>query len=156
MQPALSPSSIQVLRGAAAFAAVLAERPVSKSEHFAVYHRPAGKLSTSRGAGAQAAVDPADRGGPPGGVLVVGYVIPKRLARRAVTRVAIRRQMRVAVQRHGAGLAAGDWTLRLRAPFTAQDFRSASSELLQRALRAELDVLLQAAAERRPARAAHS
>lgn len=79
---------------------------------------------------------------------MVGFVIPKRNARRAVTRVAIRRQMRAAVARHGAGLAAGEWALRLRVPWDPKQFRSATSAGLVEAVRAELDALLGAAARR--------
>jgi len=89
-------------------------------------------------------------GAPGGAGLVVGFVIPKRNARRAVTRVAIRRQMRAAVARHGAGLADGAWALRLRAPWDPKQFRSATSAGLIEAVRAELDALLGAAARRGP------
>jgi len=88
-------------------------------------------------------------GDPPGTGLVFGFVIPKRHAKRAVTRVAIRRQMRVAVARHRAGLAAGEWALRLRVPWNPKQFRSATSAGLVEAVRAELDALLLGAIARR-------
>jgi ribonuclease P protein component len=87
--------------------------------------------------------DPSEAG------LVLGFVIPKRHAKRAVTRVAIRRQMRAAVVRHGAGLAAGEWALRLRVPWNPKQFRSATSAGLVDAVRAELDALLLGAVARR-------
>lgn len=80
--------------------------------------------------------------------LVVGFVIPKRHAKRAVTRVAIRRQMRAAVVRHAAGLAAGEWALRLRVPWDPKRFRSATSAALAEAVHAELDALLRGAVAR--------
>jgi ribonuclease P protein component len=85
---------------------------------------------------------------PGAGPLVVGYVVPKRFARRSVTRVAVRRQMREAMRRHGARLAAGQWALRLRAPLDVRLFRSATSAALVQAVRAELETLLQAAGQR--------
>lgn len=89
-------------------------------------------------------------GAPSGPGLVVGFVIPKRHAKRAVTRVAIRRQMRAAVVRHGTGLAAGEWALRLRVPWDPKRFRSATSAALVEAVHAELDALLLGAAARQP------
>jgi ribonuclease P protein component len=133
---------VRPLRGSAGFTALLSGRPVSRSEHFAVYHRRPAELSTSEVHVVDLAVDPA--------ALRVGYVIPKRFARRAVTRVAVRRQMREAMRRHGAQLGPGLWALRLRAPLSTQTFRSATSVALVQALRAELDGLLRAAV-RRPA-----
>ncbi len=138
-----------MLRGAEHFTALLSGRPVSRTEHFAAYfaasQRSTDKLSTSTANMQMQAVD----GGPPGAGLVLGFVIPKRHAKRAVTRVAIRRQMRAAVARHGAGLAAGEWALRLRVPWDPKRFRSATSAGLVAAIRAELDALLLGAAARR-------
>ena len=127
-----------MLRGAERFAALLSGRPVSRTEHFAAYHRSTSKLST----GADGKLDPPVDGAPSGLGLVVGFVIPKRQAKRAVTRVAIRRQMRAAVARHGAGLAAGEWALRLRGPWDPKRFHSATSDALVQAVHAELNVLL--------------
>lgn len=133
-----------MLRGAERFAALLSGRPVSRTEHFAAYHRSTGKLSTGADDKQTQPVD----GVPPGPGLVVGFVIPKRHAKRAVTRVAIRRQMRAAVVRHGAGLAAGEWALRLRVPWDPKRFRSATSAALVEAVQAELDALLRGAVAR--------
>lgn len=72
----------------------------------------------------------------------VGCVVPKRHARRAVTRNLLRRQVRSAFERHLARLAAGCWLLRLRAPFAKSEFVSARSQALAAAARAELDGLL--------------
>jgi len=69
-------------------------------------------------------------------------VIPKRHARRAVTRNLLRRQIRAAVGRREAQLAHGLWLVRLRAPFDARQFRSAGSRALEVAARAELEGLL--------------
>lgn len=72
----------------------------------------------------------------------LGCLVPKRQARRAVTRNLMKRQARAAFARHQAALPRGLWLLRLRQPFPVDQFPSAASEALARAVRAELDRLL--------------
>ena len=74
----------------------------------------------------------------------LGCLVPKRHARRAVTRSLLKRQMRAAAERHADTLAPGLWLLRLRSGFATSQFPSASSEALREAARLELDTLLQA------------
>lgn len=76
----------------------------------------------------------------------LGCVVPKRHARRAVTRTLLKRQIRVAFERHAATLPGGLWLVRLRAPFSPAEFVSARSLLLSEAARTELDHLLAGAA----------
>lgn len=86
----------------------------------------------------------------------LGLVVPKRHARRAVTRNLVKRQMRavmtgvvVAAATAGqpvCGLARGLWVLRLKAPFDRGMFRSAASAALRVAVRDELGQLLTRAA----------
>jgi ribonuclease P protein component len=71
-----------------------------------------------------------------------GCVVPKRHARRAVTRSLLKRQLRSAFERHAAGLPAGLWLVRLRQPFAVAEFPSAASPALASAVRSELDTLL--------------
>ena len=71
----------------------------------------------------------------------LGLVVPKRHARRAVTRSLLKRQMRVAVQRE-SGMAGGMWVLRLCSPFDRGQFPSAASPALRGAARDELTVLM--------------
>jgi ribonuclease P protein component len=78
----------------------------------------------------------------PDGVQWGGCVVPKRHARRAVTRSLLKRQIRAALDRHAAVLPAGLWLVRLKAPFVPAAFPSAASAALDAAARAELDVLL--------------
>jgi ribonuclease P protein component len=86
---------------------------------------------------------------PPGqGDVWLGTVVPKRHAKRAVTRNLVKRQMRAAVERHAAGLAGGLWVLRLRLPFDRKQFSSAASDALRGAVRAELDAVLLRASQR--------
>ena len=84
----------------------------------------------------------------------LGLVVPRRHARRAVTRSLLKRQMRSAMADAVAGspLPPGLWVLRLRAPFDRAQFASAASSALRDSARSELRLLLQRAAE--PVRAA--
>ncbi|MEO7152234.1 MAG: ribonuclease P protein component [Burkholderiaceae bacterium] len=75
-----------------------------------------------------------------------GAVVPKRHARRAVTRTLIKRQIRVCAEHAGAELAAGLWVVRLRAPFDRLAFPSAASDALKAAARSELRTLIGRAA----------
>lgn len=83
----------------------------------------------------------------------LGAMVPKRWARRAVTRNAIKRQI-YAVASDGAGLPRAAHVVRLRAAFDRKEFVSASSDRLKAAVRAELRQLLARAA--RPASPAPS
>jgi ribonuclease P protein component len=72
----------------------------------------------------------------------LGFVVPKRWARRAVTRNLIRRQMREAARRHQQRIALGaEVLLRQRAALDRAHFTSAASVALRDAVRAELDQL---------------
>ncbi len=72
----------------------------------------------------------------------LGCVVPKRHAKRAVTRNLLKRQVRVAFERHAAALPAGLWLVRLRQPFVVTEFPSARSVALASVARVELDGLL--------------
>lgn len=71
----------------------------------------------------------------------LGYVVPKRHARRAVTRTLLKRQIR---QVFGTLpiLPPGLWVVRLRLPFDRKQFPSASSDALRAAAREELQFLI--------------
>jgi ribonuclease P protein component len=74
--------------------------------------------------------------------LWLGAVVPKRCARRAVTRTLLKREIRAAVQRLAPSLTPGLWVVRLRAPFDRTIFRSAASDALREAARSELHTVL--------------
>lgn len=78
--------------------------------------------------------------------LCLGCVVPKRHARRAVTRNLIRRQIYAAAGRARVGLPGGMWLVRLRQPFASSQYPSASSDVLRAAVRQELDKLFTKAA----------
>ncbi len=75
----------------------------------------------------------------------VGAVVPKRHAKRAVTRSLLKRQIYAAAERHRERLAPGLWIVRLRSAFDRSDFPSAASEPLRRGVHDELEALLDAA-----------
>jgi ribonuclease P protein component len=78
----------------------------------------------------------------------LGCMVPKRQARRAVTRNLLKRHMRESFRRHAAALPMGLWLLRLHAGFAKAEYPSARSDALAEAVRSELDRLLAAAARR--------
>ncbi len=65
-------------------------------------------------------------------------VVPKRLAKRAVTRNLVRRHMRVVMGEVHPSLPSGCWVVRLHAPIGVAMSVSARSALLASALRREL------------------
>ena len=148
------------------FERVLSAPPRVRSTHFVVHHLPVkpgraglksvdeSKLSTLA---APCVSDDVDKSIPSQGSastipaisIWLGTIVPKRLARRSVTRTLIKRQIRAAVERRSATLPAGLWVVRLRAPFEIARFPSAASDALRRAAREELDATLERAAQPR-------
>lgn len=68
----------------------------------------------------------------------LGALIPKRWAKRAVTRNAVRRQVYGVAHEFAARLNAGAHVVRLRSTFSRTAFPSASSTALKSAVRDEL------------------
>ena len=91
-------------------------------------------------------MEDSSRAAPLAGRIWVGAVVPKRHAKRAVTRSLLKREIYAAADRHRAGLAPGLWIVRLRASFDRALFPSAASVALRRAARSQLDALLADAA----------
>jgi ribonuclease P protein component len=73
-------------------------------------------------------------------------VVPKRFARRAVTRNLVKRQMRAVMAGSAVTLDGGLWVLRLKSALDRTAFPSAASPALRRAVRAELLKLMDRAA----------
>ena len=73
----------------------------------------------------------------------IGAVVPKRWARKAVTRNLIKRQIYALGPEQWANLPDADRVIRLRKSFDKQSFISASSLRLRIAVRTELNQLLQ-------------
>jgi ribonuclease P protein component len=168
--------AIQTLTKAEDFKRAMAQPWLAKSPHFAVHHlsegvqarRPA-SAAPGLSSGAQAvnhkAVDnsfenPVDKClDKLAQAAWAGYVVPKRHARRAVTRNLIRRQMRQVLidqQRQHSGLPSGIWVLRLRLGFDKALFPSAASNPLKQAVREELRQLMVTAMRRLQERTARA
>lgn len=77
----------------------------------------------------------------------LGTVLPKRHARRSVTRSLLKRQIRRAATAQ-SGLAPGLWVVRLRSPFAREPFTSASSPALRSCAAQELAQLMADASRR--------
>lgn len=121
------------LRTRAQFQALLARPAVARTAHFALHWLPPAAPDA-------AAPDGAALFAPPGAAWI-GALAPKRWARRAVTRNAIRRQIYAVADTLDPPLTAGARLVRLRAAFTVRQFPSAGSAALKRAVRVELQQL---------------
>jgi ribonuclease P protein component len=139
------------------FERVLRTRTRASSTHFAIHHLPerpsrphkpalARELSTGAAPILVEPVDDLPRQTP--AALWLGAVVPKRHARRAVTRTLLKRQIRSVVDARACALLGGLWVVRLRAPFDKARFPSAASDALRLCAREELELLLSAAALR--------
>lgn len=145
---------------AADFQRAMRTRPLGRSPHFMVHFLPAvDKLSTAPQSKGNAPVDDAVQNRTIENRL--GFVLPKRMVRRAVTRALIRHQARDLWFKHVAQAASpdtltssassaprGDWVLRVVTPWAKTDFPSAASEPLKQAVRQELTSLLQSCRQR--------
>jgi ribonuclease P protein component len=125
------------------FERVLAVAPRARSAHFALHHLADApgpgrrELSTGEAPMAEPAVDDSREMLPPPGRWL-GIVVPKRHARRAVTRNLVKRAVRAAGAVQGERLPAGLWIVRLRAPIATATFPSAASPALRRMVAGEL------------------
>ena len=138
------------------FQRLLAAPPCSRSAHFAVHHLGVGPMMP-RGRSVHASSTDLSTGGvhdrsPVVDSLASGYwlgcVVPKRHARRSVTRNLLRRQIRVVMTEHHPSLQQGLWLVRLRSPFAREQFPSAASDALRDAARKELSQVFSQAARR--------
>ena len=129
---------MQRLKTRAQFQAVLAGATVARTTHFALHRCP---LDAPAGQVASLFVSPEARPD-----VWLGAMVPKRWARRAVTRNAIKRQIYTVSAASGNALPASAHVVRLRAAFDRKEFVSASSDKLKAAVRAELQQLLARAA----------
>ncbi|HEY8357097.1 MAG TPA: ribonuclease P protein component [Ramlibacter sp.] len=128
---------MQRLKTKAQFEAAMAGGTVSRTAHF-VLHRAAPPAPTeqspgpaSRGRQALFAVDEAS----------IGAVIPKRWAKRAVTRNGIKRQIYNVSASFEERLPRAAHVVRLRSDFARAQFPSAWSDALKASVRAELQQL---------------
>ncbi|MBL0086770.1 MAG: ribonuclease P protein component [Ideonella sp.] len=141
------------------FERALAQAPRSRSTHFAAHHVAAGPAAPARGGSKPSCTELSTDSAPscppavddlPGGWWL-GTVVPKRHARRSVTRNLIKRQMREVMQTAAAQLPQGLWVLRLKSVFDPKQFPSPASGPLRQAAREEIALLLSRAASPRTA-----
>jgi ribonuclease P protein component len=135
---------------AAAVAVLLAAPSLARTEHFSLHAAPrepvAQELPTEAAPDRNESVDnQVSRSRPAGPWPALTLVVPKRHARRAVTRNLIKRQMREAVRRHRADMTEMALLLRQRSAFSPRLYPSAASDALRDAVRCELDALFERA-----------
>jgi len=105
------------------------------------------ELSTGVQVGLPSGVDDLQDPGPPDLVETptderwLGLVVPKRHAKRAVTRTLVKRQIRHVAAACAPQLEPGLWVVRQRSPFDPKQFPSAASDALKEAAREELRAL---------------
>ena len=133
---------MQRLKTRPQFQATMAGGTVARTAHFALH-----RLALDAGSAAPSALVAPDTG--TGTALVpslfaqtdeawLGAMVPKRWARRAVTRNAIKRQIYNVATSFEPCLLQAAHVVRLRTAFDRKLFVSASSDLLKRAVRTEL------------------
>ena len=120
------------------FQSVLAGQIVSKTDHFAL-HRSALTAPLSFAGTPQSTASTrlftADD-------VWVGAMVPKRWAKRAVTRNAIKRQIYCVSESFSDALPVSAHVVRLRKAFDSSIYLSATSDVLTCAVRAEIELLL--------------
>jgi ribonuclease P protein component len=131
------------------FAFALTVPAVGKSAHFVLHHvaahpasavrRPKGPIAKELSTAAAPNQAPFVDNTQPPPCWWLGLVVPKRHAKRSVTRSLLKRQMRAQVQGSLGHLPAGQWVIRLRAPFGPSSYASAGSAALREAARKELE-----------------
>ena len=129
----LGASLMQRLTSRQQFQAVMTGAPVAKTPHFALH-----RTGLNAGAESRPLFPVADTW--------LGVLLPKRWARRAVTRNAIRRQIYEVARAQAADLPQAAFVVRLRSGFSQELFPSATSDALKRAVRSELSALMARAA----------
>jgi ribonuclease P protein component len=119
------------------FQALLASTPLARTEHF-VMHRLDLQMGSEMSSPAATPAGPFPAGG-----LWLGAMVPKRWARRAVTRNLIKRQIYSIGERRLAAPSEAAYLVRLRSAYDRRQFRSAASDLLRAAVRSEIEQLFE-------------
>ena len=140
---------MQRLKTRAQFQAVLAGETVARSEHFALHRSklPSGESSVAGSTSSDDVETAVQRlkSQPlfPVLDLWIGAMVPKRWAKRAVTRNAIKRQIYTVSADFSPKQRQAAFVVRLRRDFSRKVYLSATSDLLMQAVRAELLTLMQ-------------
>ena len=139
----------------AQFAAVMNGQTVSRTPHFAL-HRVALQPNSEPSSAPKAAANSQEMASQAGGQDLskplfavqdtwLGVIVPKRWAKRAVTRNTIKRQIYAVSTASGCAMPVAAHVVRLRAGFDRAEFISATSDKLKIAVRAELQHLFSGA-----------
>ena len=130
----------------------MSAQTAARTAHFALHMAPLDLTVPANPSSPTACQPLAMLAGLAGGCL--GVVVPKRWAKRAVTRNTIKRQVFSVSQAFEPDLPVAAYVVRLRSGFDRGRFPSATSEPLKAALRLELQQLFQDALTRLTAAAA--
>ena len=134
---------VQRLKTRAQFQSVLAGTIVAKTPHFALHRNVLGAKAVPTRSGklvdAPALFREQD--------MWIGAMVPKRWAKRAVTRNAIKRQIYTVSADFSHQYPQSAFVVRLRSSFPRTEFVSAISDQLKQAVRAEVQALMQAGAK---------
>ena len=134
-------------RAVAASAGAVEPMTVAATGHAPVNASLSTELSTGLEIVPRQGVDDLQDPGPSGMVETptderwLGLVVPKRHAKRAVTRTLVKRQIRHVAAACAPQLEPGLWVVRQRSPFDPKQFPSAASDALKEAAREELRAL---------------
>jgi len=136
---------VQRLQTRPQFQAVLAGAIVAKTTHFAL-HRNALDAKPVQAESGELVDTSRARPLFPVQDVWLGAMVPKRWAKRAVTRNAIKRQIYTVSADFSHQYPKAAYVVRLRRDFSRQEYISATSEQLKQAVRAEVIALMQAGA----------
>ena len=133
---------MQRLKTRPQFQAVLAGTIVAKTPHFVLHRNVLAAKAVPNRSGKQVNAPVLFREQD----VWVGAMVPKRWAKRAVTRNAIKRQIYTVSAEFSHLYPQAAFVVRLRSSFSRTEFVSAVSDLLKQAVRAEVQALMQAGA----------
>lgn len=133
---------MQRLKTRPQFQAVLAGTIVAKTPHFVLHRNVLAAKAVPNRSGKQVNAPVLFREQD----VWVGAMVPKRWAKRAVTRNAIKRQIYTVSAEFSHLYPQAAFVVRLRSSFSRTEFVSAVSDLLKQAVRAEVQALMHAGA----------
>lgn len=134
---------MQRLKTRAQFQAVLAGAMVAKTSHFVLHRNRLDATPAAMQAGEASEAAALFRVQD----MWIGAMVPKRWAKRAVTRNAIKRQIYAVSADFSDQYPQAAFVVRLRRAFDRTEFVSAVSDQLRQAVRAEVQALMQAGAK---------
>ncbi len=133
---------MQRLKTRPQFQAVLAGSIVAKTTHFALHRNALDAKAVQTPPGGAADAPLLFKGAD----MWIGAMVPKRWAKRAATRNAIKRQIYTVSTDFAQQYPRAAFVVRLRRAYSRTEFVSASSEQLKQAVRAEVQALMLAGA----------